>query len=65
MALNSKLAPTWLVGERTLEAAYEFMGDLEPRLKNTVQLSTDGHPSYREAVPGVFGDRAYYGVVEK
>jgi hypothetical protein len=38
---DSKLAVTWLVGERGGDSALLFMRDLAPRLANRVQLSTD------------------------
>src|SRR5437870_1234433 len=40
---ESKLMITWRVGERTVENAVPFMQDLAARLKNRIQLSTDGH----------------------
>src|SRR5680860_602071 len=40
---NTKLIPSWLVGERTAEDAWVFMQDVRSRLANRVQLTTDGH----------------------
>ena len=62
---DTKLVPTWYVGHRDLDAAYAFLSDLEPRLLNTVQLTTDNWQPYREAMPGTFSKRVKYGVVEK
>ena len=55
LCADSKLIPTWRVGTRTLRAAKEFIADLKPRLKHRIQLTTDGHASYLEAVEEAFG----------
>lgn len=52
---DSKLMVSWLVGGRDSGFAYEFMQDVAKRLKNRVQLTTDGHKAYLEAVEGAFG----------
>ena len=52
---ETKLVPSWLIGRRDLECATEFMRDLASRLKNRVQLTTDGHKMYIEAVEDAFG----------
>ncbi len=52
---ESKLVPAWLVGDRTAETASVFMEDLASRFKHRVQLTTDGHKAYLEAVEGAFG----------
>ena len=52
---DTKLVPCWLVGQRTANHAYEFMNDLAKRLTNRVQLTTDGHRKYLDAVDDVFG----------
>ena len=43
------------VGDRTARTAREFMNNLQARLANRVQLTTDGHYAYLEAVEGAFG----------
>ena len=44
---DTKLIPTWLVGERTLADCYTFLADLKSRLKsNRIQLTTDGLSHY-------------------
>ncbi len=57
MALDadSKLAVSWLVGGRDAQYAHAFMDDVAQRLANRVQLTTDGHYAYLEAVEGAFG----------
>ena len=52
---ETKLIPTWLVGDRGPGCATEFVRDLAGRLANRVQLTTDGHVVYLEAVEDAFG----------
>lgn len=52
---DNKLAVSWLVGGRDAEYANAFMQDVADRLINRVQLTTDGHIPYLEAVEGAFG----------
>jgi hypothetical protein len=52
---ESKLVPTWHIGNRDITDATIFMKDLAGRLKNKVQLTTDGHKMYLEAVEDAFG----------
>jgi len=55
MDADSKLMISYLVGSRDAGYAFEFMQDVASRLSNRVQLTTDGHRAYLEAVEGVFG----------
>jgi IS1 family transposase len=52
---DTKLILSWLVGGRDGEYAMAFMDDLRGRLANRVQLTSDGHKAYLEAVEGAFG----------
>jgi IS1 family transposase len=52
---ETKLVPCWHVGTRGAESAYEFIHDLASRLANRVQLTTDGHKAYINAVEDAFG----------
>jgi len=52
---DSKLIVSWAVGSRDAETASEFMYDVAKRLSNRVQLTTDGHKPYLQAVDGAFG----------
>jgi IS1 family transposase len=61
----TKLMPSWMVGERTPETALAFMKDLESRLANRVQLSTDGHRMYLRAVAQAFSEEIDFGQVVK
>jgi transposase-like protein len=47
---DTKLIPSWFVGGRDSDAAMIFMDDLASRLANRVQLTSDGHRAYLEAV---------------
>jgi IS1 family transposase len=62
---DTKLALSWLVGLRELEYAYEFAKDIKERLSNRVQLTTDGHRMYYEAVQNAFGDDIDYAMLVK
>ena len=57
---DSKLIVSWLVGGRDSEYAMVFMDDLRGRLANRVQLTTDGHKAYLEAVEEAFGGEVDY-----
>jgi IS1 family transposase len=62
---QSKLAVSWYVGGRDSEAAMIFMDDLAKRLANRVQLTSDGHRAYLEAVEGAFGGDIDYAMLVK
>jgi IS1 family transposase len=62
---DSKLAVSWLVGDRSLADATAFMKDLSARLSNRVQLTTDGYGQYLRAVVKAFGDNVDYAQLEK
>lgn len=62
---DSKLAISWLVGGRDGEYALAFVDDLRQRLAGRVQLTSDGHKAYLEAVEEAFGDDVDYAVLQK
>ncbi|MDI6448049.1 IS1 family transposase [Anaerobaca lacustris] len=62
---DTKLVPQWLVGLRTAEWADAFIGDLAYRLKNRVQLTSDGLKVYLNAVEEVFGGEVDYATLVK
>lgn len=62
---DTKLVPSFYVGERDSEAAMIFMDDLAKRLANRVQLTSDGHKPYLEAVEGAFGGDIDYALLVK
>lgn len=51
---DTKLVVSWFVGDRSPHAANDFMHDLAARLKNRVQLTTDGLRAYLDAVYNAF-----------
>lgn len=62
---ETKLVPCWLVGYRDAGHAFEFIDDLRQRLVNRVQITTDGHKMYLEAVEGAFGAAVDYAMLVK
>lgn len=62
---DTKLVLSYLVGERTLLCADLFMHDVKARLTNRVQLTTDGHKAYLNAVDNVFGADIDYAMLVK
>lgn len=62
---DSKLIISYLVGGRDAGYANEFMEDVAGRLANRVQLTTDGHKAYLEAVDGAFGSDVDYAMLVK
>lgn len=52
---DSKLIPCWHVGPRNADAAHVFIDDLASRLRNRVQIVTDGLKAYIEAIGDAFG----------
>jgi IS1 family transposase len=63
--VDTKLVPTWLVGQRDGADATAFLLDLAGRLRNRVQLTTDGHQPYIEAVEAAFGKDVDYAMLVK
>ncbi|MBZ0145948.1 MAG: IS1 family transposase, partial [Pseudorhodoplanes sp.] len=62
---DSKLIVSWLVGGRDSEYAIAFMDDLRERLANRVQLTSDGHGAYLQAVENAFGEDIDYAMLVK
>lgn len=62
---DTKIIPTWHVGSRDSECAMTFMDDLSRRLANRVQLTSDGHKAYLDAVDGAFGGDIDYSMLVK
>jgi IS1 family transposase len=57
---DTKLIVSYYVGDRSGQSAIALMDDLRSRLSNRVQLTTDGHKAYLEAVEGAFGGDVDY-----
>jgi IS1 family transposase len=62
---DTKLCISWLVADRSAASAYPFMQDVASRLKNRVQLTTDGHKPYLSAVEDAFGADIDYATLTK
>src|SRR3990167_505466 len=62
---DTKLVPSWMVGGRNAEWASAFMNDLAGRLVDRVQLTSDGHRPYLQAVAGAFGNEIDYAMLDK
>lgn len=62
---DTKLVPTWLVGERTADDADVFLRDLAGRMANRIQLSTDGHRMYEATVGPAFRQQVDWAAIQK
>jgi IS1 family transposase len=62
---DTKLVPSFMVGDRSAATGYRFMTDLAGRLRSRVQLSTDAHRAYLIAVEGAFGSDIDYATIQK
>jgi IS1 family transposase len=62
---DTKVVPSWLVGSRDAHAAQIFMQDLANRMVSRIQLTSDGHRPYLEAVEGAFGADIDYAMLIK
>lgn len=62
---DTKLIPSFLVGNRDGGHARLFMNDLASRLANRIQLTSDGHRTYVLSVPEAFGQEVDWGVLMK
>ena len=62
---DTKLCVSYLVGGRDASWATEFMHDCARRISNRVQITTDGHRAYLEAVEIAFGADIDYAQLQK
>ncbi len=62
---DTKLCVTYFVGGRGAESAKEFMGDCASRIRGRVQITTDGHRAYLDAVEDAFGMDIDYAQLQK
>jgi IS1 family transposase len=65
LCADTKLVPSWLVGERTSDDAEVFLTDLANRLQGRVQLSTDGHRIYEGTVGPAFRQNVDWAQIQK
>lgn len=62
---DSKMIVSWSVGKRDADSAYAIMEDLRSRIKTRMQLTTDGHKAYLQAVSDTFGADIDYAQLQK
>ena len=62
---DTKLIPAFMVGKRDADYANAFIADLASRLASRMQLTTDGHRPYLEAVEPAFGRDVDYAMLVK
>jgi len=62
---DTKMILSWRVGPRNLATAYDLMHDLAERVSNRVQLTTDGHKVYLDAVESAFNEDIDYAMLQK
>lgn len=62
---DTKLVPCFMVGDRSYADAYYFIQELAGRLANRIQLTTDGHRVYADAVEDAFGSEIDYAQLHK
>ena len=65
MDADTKFVASYFVGGRDGECAEWFIEDLATRLANRVQLTSDGHKAYLDAVEGAFGGDIDYAMLVK
>jgi IS1 family transposase len=62
---DTKIVPSVMLGSRSSADAAEFISDLASRLRHRVQLTSDGHRPYLEAVEAAFGADIDYAMLVK
>lgn len=65
LCADTKLIVNWTVDRRDGLAAHHFISDLRDRLTKRVQLTTDGHKAYLNAVEAAFGADVDYAMLIK
>lgn len=62
---ETKLVPSFLVGLRDTATATEFCMDLASRMASRIQLTSDGHKMYLQAVEDAFAGDVDYAMLQK
>jgi IS1 family transposase len=62
---DTKLVISYTIGDRGADTARAFMQDVASRISNRIQLTTDGHRVYAEAVENAFGSEIDYAMLVK
>lgn len=62
---DTKLVPSWRLGDRNAGTAFAFTHDLAGRLRSRVQVTSDGHRVYLTAIESAFGSDVDYAMLVK
>jgi len=62
---DTKLVPSWRIGSRDAEIAHDFICDLASRMANRIQITSDGHRPYIEAIESAFEQDVDYAILVK
>lgn len=62
---DSKLVPTWRLGQRDLATAKDFVDDIAKRVRGRVQITTDALKTYVNVIEDAFGGQADYAQLHK
>jgi IS1 family transposase len=62
---DTKLIISYMLGDRGASTAQAFMQDVASRISNRMQLTTDGHRVYADAVEDAFGSEIDYAMLVK
>jgi len=64
---ETKLVPSWCIGGRVESDAKRILDDLSMRVGDDrlIQITTDGHPQYRDAIENAFGSNASHAILKK
>ncbi len=65
LCADTRLICSWKIGTRGASTAYALMHDLAGRLAHRIQLTTDGHRVYSDAVESAFGSEIDYAMLVK
>jgi len=65
LCADTKLIAAFHIGTRDAFCARHFIGDLAKRLRHRVQLTTDGHKAYLEAIDDAFATQVDYAMLIK
>jgi IS1 family transposase len=62
---DTKLVPSFMLGNRDAQTAHAFVDDLASRLASRVQVTSDGLKCYVDAIEGAFGSNVDYAMLVK
>ncbi len=62
---DTKLVPSWRLGQRDLATAKDFVNDLAKRVKGRVQITTDSLRTYLNVIEDAFGGNCDYAMLHK